>query len=70
MDKTHLDSLFEKVNNLSADSRNDSKKAIDIAVRGFIAIENIYNLIPYKDFELIEEAIKEYMEKVENYTKK
>ena len=70
MDKKHLDDLFSKVNSLSANNVKDSHKAIDIAVRGFTSIEHIYNLLAYRDFQMIEDAAKEYMRKVDFYTKK
>lgn len=70
LDKSYLDEQFDKINNLDIDKRKNAVMAKDLAVDGFVYLERIYTLMPYKDFNEIEKTIKRYMDLIDDYTKK
>jgi len=70
LEKTTLDELFEKVNSLEINNRDDARTLQNIATDAFIALERIQKLILYKDLDQMEDVAKNFWKAIEKHTKK
>jgi len=70
LEKTTLDELFEKVNSLEINNRDNARTLQNIATDAFIALERIQKLILYKDLDQMEDVAKNFWKAIEKHTKK